>query len=260
MLLDLSHNHITGTLPRHWSSLTQLSYLYLNSNNITLAELPCEWGSGMLSLKLADLSGNRGTKPRDLSAQQTAAAVAAAASMRCGRFSSAVGAPAAIAAVDGASSMSRTLLARVLRSSQRAAAAASTSSSRGSKSGSNAPGGVSSSSSSSGSSGSGEDGDGSGSAQYSTSLYAPRCWLRRFCYQEGAFICLQRHPRHPAGGCTSYVYGASDLHIDPANQVSMIWHRLYARFWPPRCSYVVVHRAPLQQHNSTVGLLGCVGV
>jgi hypothetical protein len=53
-------------------------------------------------------------------------------------------------------------------------------------------------------------------------LNAPRCWLRRFCYEEGAFVCLQRHPKHPAGGCTSYVYGASDLHIDASNQVSVL--------------------------------------
>jgi hypothetical protein len=50
-------------------------------------------------------------------------------------------------------------------------------------------------------------------------LTAPRCWLRRFCYDEGAFICLQRRGKAAAaGGCSSYVYGASDLHIDPLNQ------------------------------------------
>jgi len=49
-------------------------------------------------------------------------------------------------------------------------------------------------------------------------LTAPRCWLRRYCYDEGAFICLQRQAKAAAGGCSSYVYGASDLHIDPLNQ------------------------------------------
>jgi hypothetical protein len=49
-------------------------------------------------------------------------------------------------------------------------------------------------------------------------LYAPRCWLRRYCYDEGAFICLQRSATAKTAGCSSYVYGASDLHIDPYNQ------------------------------------------
>lgn len=49
-------------------------------------------------------------------------------------------------------------------------------------------------------------------------LQGPRCWLRRFCYLEGVFICLQRSTKHPGGGCTSYIYGASDLHVDTANQ------------------------------------------
>ncbi|WIA22868.1 hypothetical protein OEZ86_009814 [Tetradesmus obliquus] len=59
LLLDLSHNALSGTLPRQWGSLGALSYLYLNANNLSLDELPCEWGRGMVSLKLADLSGNR---------------------------------------------------------------------------------------------------------------------------------------------------------------------------------------------------------
>lgn len=50
-------------------------------------------------------------------------------------------------------------------------------------------------------------------------LAAPRCWLREYCYVEGAFICLQRSTKKAAtGGCSSYVYGASDLHVDSANQ------------------------------------------
>lgn len=59
-----------------------------------------------------------------------------------------------------------------------------------------------------------------GSAVSAGALRAPNCWLRRYCYDEGAFICLRRGKRHSlgTGGCSSYVYGASDLHIDPANQ------------------------------------------
>ena len=53
----------------------------------------------------------------------------------------------------------------------------------------------------------------------SSSPTAPRCWLRRYCYDEGAFICLERKAKAvAAGGCSSYVYGASDLHIDAQNQ------------------------------------------
>jgi hypothetical protein len=48
---------------------------------------------------------------------------------------------------------------------------------------------------------------------------APRCWLRQYCYVEGAFICLQRASKGGStGGCSSYVYGASDLHVDASNQ------------------------------------------
>jgi hypothetical protein len=71
------------------------------------------------------------------------------------------------------------------------------------------------------SSGSGSVGSTVVGSKFGGRLDAPRCWLRRFCYDEGAFVCLQRHPKHPAGGCTSYVYGASDLHIDASNQVGV---------------------------------------
>ncbi|KAF8066351.1 hypothetical protein HT031_002675 [Scenedesmus sp. PABB004] len=56
-----------------------------------------------------------------------------------------------------------------------------------------------------------------GAAARGSALPAPRCWLRRFCAQEGAFICLARHPKR-GGSCTAYVYGSSDVHIDGANQ------------------------------------------
>ena len=77
------------------------------------------------------------------------------------------------------------------------------------------------SSSSSSSSGSSALGQQLSSVGVSGVLTAPRCWLRRYCYDEGAFICLQRQHGAAAaagGGCSSYVYGASDLHVDPLNQ------------------------------------------
>lgn len=169
-LLDLSSNHLSGTLPAAWSALPQLSYLYLNHNNITLNNLPCEWAS-MISLKLADISGNR-YKPSGMGA--------------------AAGTQDSIA---DCWASRRTAYGRSAYGSYLNSTASSSRSSSSSRLGSKM-----------------------GASQKFGVLRGPRCWLRRFCYDEGAFICLERGTKHPSGGCTSYIYGASDLHIDPANQ------------------------------------------
>jgi hypothetical protein len=204
MLLDLSHNALSGALPRQWGALSALSYLYLNANNLTLDELPCEWGSGMISLKLADLSGNR-VLPRGVAA---ASAVA----------------PRSVASTHAAT------VGQWGRASEEASVGCSQAGKLGSRSRSSSrvlfwtgqSAGVVEDVFNSSSSGSTNDKafrSAVGRSGFSGRLDAPRCWLRRFCYQEGAFVCLQRDKKHPAGGCTSYVYGASDLHIDASNQV-----------------------------------------
>eukprot|EP00878_Enallax_costatus_P013597 GHUV01014216.1.p1 GENE.GHUV01014216.1~~GHUV01014216.1.p1 ORF type:complete len:562 (+),score=138.20 GHUV01014216.1:2017-3702(+) len=131
----------------------------------------------MLSLKLADLSGNK-YRPSGIGA--AAAAAAAEAPCWAGRRSA----------------VSSSIWNTTISSSSRSSSSNSSgiSSSRGSYS--------------------------SALKRSSSSgvLRGPRCWLSRFCYDEGAFICLQRSSKHPSGGCTSYIYGSSDLHIDPYNQ------------------------------------------
>lgn len=79
-----------------------------------------------------------------------------------------------------------------------------------------------------------------GSVASAAALRAPSCWLRRYCYDEGAFICLQRPAKQPAGGCTSYVYGASDLHIDPHNQCDHGGSHLAAVVGMFGCFFVVL--------------------
>ncbi|KAF6265426.1 hypothetical protein COO60DRAFT_955373 [Scenedesmus sp. NREL 46B-D3] len=214
MLLDLSHNALSGTLPRQWGGLSALSFLYLNANNLTLAQLPCEWGGGLHNLMLADLSGNR-VPPRGLAAAalQGAAFRAGSSSGSCSTSSAALEGSAETGEADSSSSSS---------------SGGCSSSSRGgstiSRSGSRAwlqadvAGGSSPAVRQPHSNVSSVRRSAAGSLGFGGRLEAPRCWLRRFCYQEGSFVCLQRHPQHPAGGCTSYVYGASDLHIDARNQ------------------------------------------
>jgi hypothetical protein len=199
LLLDLSHNTLSGTLPREWGSLGALSYLYLNTNNLTLDELPCEWGRGMLSLKLADLSGNR-VLPRGVAAAAAAAAAVAGVDTARAQVGGCSGTNAGPKSREeaGSSSSSRMLLqANAGMGDSDVHTNMALFDSGNHSLGSNVHG-----------------------SKFGGRLDAPRCWLRRFCYEEGAFVCLQRHPQHPAGGCTSYVYGASDLHIDASNQVS----------------------------------------
>jgi hypothetical protein len=125
--------------------------------------LPCEFTA--LSLKLADLSGNRWSRPSLVGSQDSTAV-------------------------------------RIERRGDRATSSASGSRGSASAGGGSTPFGSS-----------------LASATAAAGLRAPTCWLRRFCYDEGAYICLARTAKHPqTAGCASYVYGASDLHIDAANQ------------------------------------------
>jgi hypothetical protein len=226
MLLDLSHNALSGALPREWGGLSALSYLYLNANNLTLDELPCEWGHGMLSLKLADVSGNR-VLPRSVAAAAAAevgpggVVGAGVESVSC-RGSSGGFDGGREASDSGSSSDCSSSGARLSSSSSSSSSRMLLQADTG-----RADSMVDQIPSANSSSGNGSYYSSVGSSvagsKFGGRLDAPRCWLRRFCYDEGAFVCLQRHPKHPAGGCTSYVYGASDLHIDAGNQVGVGW-------------------------------------
>lgn len=169
-LLDLSSNQLSGTLPAVWTALPQLSYLYLNQNNLTLDVLPCEWAS-MLSLRLADLSGNK-YKPSGIGTTAAAAGTPCWAGRR-------------IAVPSNPDHSSISDVSKQLGTNTSRRRSFSSTLKRSSHSG---------------------------------ILRGPRCWLSQFCYNEGVFICLQRSSRHPGGGCTSYIYGSSDLHTDPLNQ------------------------------------------